>query len=131
MVLTQYGTIETAVEATRLGAADYVTKPFHVEEFRTKLERVSHGIEVDQENRVLREQLRSRPGFGGLIGVAPKMQRVYRLIEKVSQHTYPVLILGRERHGEGTRRAIHSFFRPAAEQAVCSGGLLGARAHAH
>ncbi len=108
MVLTQYGTIETAVEATRLGAADYVTKPFHVEEFRTKLERVSHGIEVDQENRVLREQLRSRPGFGGLIGVAPKMQRVYRLIEKVSQHTYPVLILGESGTGkELVARSIH------------------------
>ena len=45
MVLTQYGTIETAVEATRLGATDYVTKPFHVEELRAKIERLvrTHG----------------------------------------------------------------------------------------
>jgi DNA-binding NtrC family response regulator len=108
MVLTQYGTIETAVEATRLGATDYVTKPFHVEEFRTKLDRVARGIELDQENRVLREQLRSRPGFGGLIGVAPSMQRVYRLIEKVSQHNYPVLILGESGTGkELVARSIH------------------------
>jgi DNA-binding NtrC family response regulator len=108
MVLTQYGTIETAVEATRLGAADYVTKPFHVEEFRTKLDRVAHGIELDQENRVLREQLRSKPGFGGLTGVAPSMQRVYRLIEKVSQHNYPVLILGESGTGkELVARSIH------------------------
>jgi len=108
MVLTQYGTIETAVEATRLGALDYVTKPFHVEDFRTKIERVVHSIERDQENRVLREELRTRPGFGGLIGVALKMQRVYRLIEKVSQHTYPVLILGESGTGkELVARSIH------------------------
>jgi two-component system response regulator HydG len=108
MVLTQYGTIETAVEATRLGALDYVTKPFHVEDFRTKIERVVRSIEMDQENRVLREELRTRPGFGGLIGVAPKMQRVYRLIEKVSQHTYPVLILGESGTGkELVARSIH------------------------
>ncbi len=108
IVLTQYGTIETAIEATRLGAVDYVTKPFHVEELRTKLDRLVHSIELDQENRLLREQLRSRPGFGGLIGVSPKMQRVYKLIEKVSQHTYPVLILGESGTGkELVARSIH------------------------
>jgi DNA-binding NtrC family response regulator len=108
MVLTQYGTIETAVEATRLGAMDYVTKPFHVDELRAKLERLVRAIELDQENRVLREQLRSRPGFGGLIGVSPKMQRVYKLIERVSQHNYPVLILGESGTGkELVARSIH------------------------
>jgi two-component system response regulator HydG len=108
MMLTQYGTIETAVEATRLGALDYITKPFHVEELRGKLERLMRSIELDQENRVLREQLRSRPGFGGLVGVSPKMQRVYRLIEKVSQHTYPVFILGESGTGkELVARSIH------------------------
>ncbi len=100
MVLTQYGTIKTAVEATRLGAADYVTKPFHMEELRSKIDRLLRGIELDQENRVLREQLRTRPGFGGLIGVSPKMQRVYKLVEKVSQHNYPVLILGESGTGK-------------------------------
>jgi DNA-binding NtrC family response regulator len=108
IVLTQFGTIESAVEATRIGAADYVTKPFHVSELRTKLDRVVHSLEVDQENRVLREQLRSRPGFGGLIGVSPKMQRVYRLIEKVAQDKYPVLILGESGTGkELVARSIH------------------------
>src|SRR6204780_2433368 len=108
MVLTQYGTIESAVEATRMGAADYVTKPFHIPELRSKLERVVRLLEVNQENRILREQLRTRPGFAGLIGVSPKMQRVYRLIEKVSQHTYPVLILGESGTGkELVARSIH------------------------
>ncbi len=108
LVLTQYGTIESAVEATRLGAADYITKPFHVAELRTKLERLIHTLELDQENRVLREQLRSRPGFGGLIGVSTKMQKVYHLIEKVSQHSYPVLILGESGTGkELVAKSIH------------------------
>jgi DNA-binding NtrC family response regulator len=108
MVLTQYGTIANAIEATRLGATDYVTKPFHVDELRTKLDRLMHSIEVDQENRLLREELRSRPGFGGLIGMSPRMQRVYKLIQKVAQHTYPVLILGESGTGkELVARSIH------------------------
>ena len=108
IVLTQYGTIESAVEATRMGAADYVTKPFHVPELRGKLDRVVRSLEIDQENKILREQLRTRPGFGGLIGVSPTMQRVYRLIEKVSQHSYPVLILGESGTGkELVARSIH------------------------
>lgn len=108
IVLTQYGTIESAVEATRLGAADYVTKPFHVPELRNKIDRVVRSLEIDQENRVLREQLRTRPGFGGLLGVSPKMQRVYRLIEKVSQHNYPVLVLGESGTGkELVARSVH------------------------
>src|ERR1700685_2542913 len=108
IVLTQYGTIATAIEATRLGATDYVPKPFHVEELRAKLDRLIHSIEVDQENRLLREELRSRPGFGGLIGMSPRMQRVYKLIQKVAQHTYPVLILGESGTGkELVARSVH------------------------
>jgi two-component system response regulator HydG len=108
IVLTQFGTIQSAVEATRMGAADYVTKPFHVLELRSKLDRIVRLLEVNQENRMLREQLRAEPGFGGLIGVSPKMQRLYRLIEKVSQHAYSVLVLGESGTGkELVARSIH------------------------
>jgi DNA-binding NtrC family response regulator len=108
LMLTQFGTIENAVEATRIGAADYITKPFHVSELRNKLDRVIHSMQTDQENRVLREQLRTRPGFGGLIGTSPKMQHVYRMIEKVANHNSPVLILGESGTGkELVARSIH------------------------
>jgi len=108
LVLTQYGTIESAVEATRLGAADYITKPFHIPELRSKLDRMIRMLDADQENRVLKETLRSRPGFGGLIGLSQKMQKVYRLIEKVSHHAYPVLILGESGTGkELVARSAH------------------------
>ena len=108
VVLTQYGTIESAVEVTRLGAVDYVTKPFRIEELRSRLERVARAVELQQENALLREQLRTRPGFGGLIGVSMKMQRVYKVMEKVSQHEYPVLVLGESGTGkELVARSIH------------------------
>jgi two-component system response regulator HydG len=106
--LTQYGTTESAVEVTRLGAMDYVAKPFRTEELRSRLERVARAVELRQENRLLREQLRTRPGFGGLIGFTMKMQRVYKMVEKVSQHEYPVLILGQSGTGKAlVARSVH------------------------
>ncbi len=116
VLLTQFGTVETAVEAMRVGAVDYITKPFHVEELRSKLERLVRAHELHQENRILREQLRSRPGFGGLVGMASRMQRVYKLIERVSQHNYPVIILGESGTGkELVARSIH-FSGPRRQQ---------------
>jgi DNA-binding NtrC family response regulator len=108
IVLTQYGTIDSAVAATRMGAIDYVTKPFRIEELRARLERASRAVELQQENQLLREQLRTRPGFGGLIGLSERMQRVYKTIQKVSQHEYPVLILGESGTGkELVARSVH------------------------
>jgi DNA-binding NtrC family response regulator len=108
VMLTQYGTIDSAVEATRMGAADYVTKPFRVEELRARLEHVVHAVELKRENRLLREQVRTRPGFGGLIGMSPRMERVYKMIEKVSLRDHPVLILGESGTGkELVARSVH------------------------
>ena len=71
-------------------------------------ERVARDMDLDRENRLLREQLRSKPGFGGMIGVSAKMQRVYKMIERVSQHEYPVLILGESGTGkELVAKSIH------------------------
>lgn len=108
VMLTQYGTIDSAVQATRMGVADYVTKPFRVEELRARLEQVAHSVELKRENRLLREQVRTRPGFGGLIGMSPRMERVYKMIEKVAQRDHPVLVLGESGTGkELVARSIH------------------------
>jgi DNA-binding NtrC family response regulator len=109
IVLTQYGTIDSAIEATKTGALDYVTKPFRVEELRARLEHAMHEVDLQQENRLLREQvLHGQPGFGKLIGLSPKMQRIYRTIEKVSTHDYPVLVLGESGTGkELVARSLH------------------------
>ncbi len=116
VMLTQYGTIDSAVQATRMGAADYVTKPFRVEELRARLEQVIHSVELKRENRLLREQVRTKPGFGGLIGMSARMERVYKLIEKVSLRDHPVLILGESGTGkELVARSIH-FLGPRKER---------------
>jgi len=108
VMLTQYGTIDSAVQATRMGAADYVTKPFRVEELRARLEQVAHAVELKRENRLLREQVRTRPGFGGLVGMSPRMERVYKMIEKVAAREHPVLVLGESGTGkELVARSIH------------------------
>jgi DNA-binding NtrC family response regulator len=100
MVLTQYGTYDNAVEATKAGAADYVTKPFRIDDLRGKLGRLAHSIEIDRENRVLKAQLRTRLGFGDLVGFSPRMAKVYRLIEKLSDQECPVLVLGESGTGK-------------------------------
>ncbi len=109
IVLTQYGTIDSAIEATKTGAMDYVTKPFRIEELRARLEHAMHEVDLQQENRLLREQVsHGQPGFAKLIGLSPKMQRVYRTIEKVSTHDYPVLVLGESGTGkELIARSLH------------------------
>jgi DNA-binding NtrC family response regulator len=108
VMLTQYGTIDSALEATQMGAADYVTKPFRIEELHTRLEQMAHRVELSRENQLLRAQLRTRPGFGGLIGMSARMQRVYKMMEKVSKGDHPVLILGESGTGkELVARSIH------------------------
>src|SRR5260221_580740 len=108
VMLTQYGTIDSAVQATRMGAVDYVTKPFRIEELHARLGQVVHAVELKRENRMLREQVRALPRFGGLIGMSTRMERVYRLIEKVSLRDHPVLILGESGTGkELVARSIH------------------------
>jgi two-component system response regulator HydG len=108
LVLTQYGTIDSAIEATRIGARDYVTKPFRIEELRTRLDRAIQAVDLQQENHVLREQLQAQVVFGSFVGASEKMRRVYRMIEKVGPRNYSVLILGESGTGkELVARAVH------------------------
>jgi DNA-binding NtrC family response regulator len=108
ILMTGYGSIETAVEAIKRGAYDYLAKPFHVDDLRAKLQHACQQLALTQENRILREQARGQPGFGGLVGTSAKMQRVYKLVLKVSQSRHPVLILGESGTGkELVARSIH------------------------
>jgi DNA-binding NtrC family response regulator len=97
MMLTQYGTFESVVEVMRAGAADYLTKPFRIDDLRGKLARLAHSI---REKQAVKEELRTRRGFGELVGSSPCMEKVYRLIEKMSRRDCPVLILGESGTGK-------------------------------
>ena len=109
IALSGNGTTDLIINANRLRTVDYLSKPFRIEELRSSLERASLRVDLQNENRVLREQVRTQSGFGGLIGLSPKMQAVYKITHKVSQHDCPVLILGETGTGkEMIARSIHS-----------------------
>jgi DNA-binding NtrC family response regulator len=108
IVVTGYGTVKSAVQAMKDGAYDYVTKPFSMEELRLLLERVAGHLRLKTENRVLRETIQSRQGFGNIIGRAPEMEKLYRIIGKAAQSVHPVLILGESGTGkELVAKSIH------------------------
>lgn len=108
VVVTGYGTVQSAVQAMKNGAYDYVTKPFSMEELRLLLERVAGHLKLKTENRILREKVKSKQGFGGIVGRAPEMEKLYRIIAKAAHSTHPVLILGESGTGkEMVARSIH------------------------
>jgi len=108
VVVTGYGTVHSAVQAMKNGAYDYVTKPFSMEELRLLLERVSDHLKLKTENRTLREKIKSKLGFGSIVGRAPEMEKLYRIIGKAAHSTHPVLILGESGTGkEMVARSIH------------------------
>ncbi|HWP67430.1 MAG TPA: sigma-54 dependent transcriptional regulator [Candidatus Limnocylindria bacterium] len=108
IVLTGFGTIETAVEAMKLGAADYLIKDARPQEVLLTLERVLRFQSLRRENERLRAQLRRSQGFGELIGVSAPMRDIYRLVEAVSQNKSTVLVLGESGTGkELVARTIH------------------------
>jgi DNA-binding NtrC family response regulator len=108
IVVTGYGTVQSAVQAMKNGAYDYVTKPFSMDELKLLLERVATHLKLKTENRTLREKIKSKQGFGSIVGRAPEMEKLYRIIAKAAHSTHPVLILGESGTGkELVARSIH------------------------
>jgi DNA-binding NtrC family response regulator len=108
IVMTAFATVSSAVEAMRIGAGDYLTKPFALEELTTVLERTAQQLQLDVQSRLLRERLRTQQGMGGLVGRSPEMEKLYRILSKVAYSTHPVLILGESGTGkELVARSIH------------------------
>jgi len=108
IVVTGYGTVQSAVQAMKNGAYDNVTKPFSMDELKLLLERVASHLKLKSENRLLREKVKSKQGFGGIVGRAPEMEKLYRIIAKAANSVHPVLILGESGTGkEMVARSIH------------------------
>lgn len=108
VVVTGYGTVQSAVQAMKNGAYDYVTKPFSLDELRLLLDRLVNHLKLRTENRVLRETIKSKQGFGNIVGRSPEMEKLYRIIAKAAYSTHPVLILGESGTGkELVARSIH------------------------
>jgi two-component system NtrC family response regulator len=108
IVMTAYGNIESAVEAMKGGAADYLTKPLNLEELRHKIERIRERCRLYAENRELREALETRHRIEGIIGESGQMLEVISLIRRVALSEATVLIRGESGTGkELIAKAIH------------------------
>jgi DNA-binding NtrC family response regulator len=108
IVITAYATIETAVDAMKKGAFDYLEKPFKVEDLRLCIQRALSYNEAISENVYLRKQLKKKYRFDQLIGTSPQMQEVFKMIERVADTDSTILILGESGTGkELVAKALH------------------------
>lgn len=108
IMITAFGSIETAVEAMKKGAYDYLEKPFKLDELKLCVQRaLSYNVAIT-ENVYLRKQLRKKYQFSQIIGTAAKMQEVFKMVERVADCDSTILILGESGTGkELVARALH------------------------
>ena len=108
IVITGYGTVEAAVDATKRGATDFIAKPFKFDEL---LHKVAKGLEqrrLTTENAYLRSQLEERYAFGGVLGKSRPAQKLFQLLETVAPSSSTILVTGETGTGkEVVARAIH------------------------
>jgi DNA-binding NtrC family response regulator len=115
VVMTAFGTVETAVEAMKAGASDYVLKPFSLEEMKLILRKELDVRRLREENRSLREALGERYQFRNIVAHSPKMQEVLATVERVAPTNSTVLLGGESGVGKDLiARAIHEHSRRAA-----------------
>jgi two-component system, NtrC family, response regulator AtoC len=107
-IMTGHGSIESAVDAMKLGAYDYIEKPFRVEKMRLLLQRMAEKVHLVTENEFLRERVTAEENVGGIIGTSANIQDVLRMISRLKDTRTPVLISGESGTGkELVARAIH------------------------
>ena len=108
VMMTAYATTETAVEAMKEGAYDYITKPFKVDEIKLVIQKALEKKKLFRENVLLRQELKTRYNFGNIIGASPEMVKVYELIQRVADTKTNILITGDSGTGkELVAKAIH------------------------
>ena len=108
ILITAYGSIDSAVTAMKEGASDYLTKPFAIDELRLIIKRILRMRQLEVENLSLRKRVEERYRLEGLVGKSPPMLKVYDLIETVAQTDATVLIYGESGTGkEVVANAIH------------------------
>jgi len=108
LVVTAFASTETAVEAMKLGAYDYVTKPFKLDELRLTIANALERKRLQEENRELKRQLRREHGFEGFIGKSPRILEVFETIRKTADSGSTVMITGESGTGkELVARAVH------------------------
>jgi two-component system response regulator AtoC len=126
VVMSAYGTIDTAVEAMRLGAADYISKPFKPDEILLKLKQVEERIQLRAENHRLRNAVQEAYAFENMLAKSRVMGQIFETIRKITDFKTTVLITGESGTGkELIARAIHynGIRKKAPMVAVNCGGL--------
>jgi DNA-binding NtrC family response regulator len=115
LLLTAQGTVETAVEAMKEGAYDYLTKPIDLKRLKILLDKIVERLETLREVKALRRQLREHGTFGSLVGASPEMRKIYQVIEQAAPTGASVLIMGESGTGkELVARTIHQLSPRAA-----------------
>jgi two-component system NtrC family response regulator len=108
IILTAFGTVETAVEAMKRGAADYLTKPVSRDELRLTVGKALQFQRLERENEELKSELRDKFRFDNIIGVSPAMNAVFDIMKKIAPTDVSVLITGESGTGkELVARALH------------------------